>query len=95
MANVILNHSSLLLLHLMDVVSLSLSPQFNVMQCVECDQPVASSDDVFAMSAEGPQSIFVNPNGHLHETLTLRRTTGLRCITRPSREFCWFPGLVC
>ena len=64
------------------------------MHCVECDRRVASSDDVFAMSADGPQSIFVNPNGHLHETLTLRRTTGLRCITRPSGEFCWFPGSV-
>ncbi|XP_043242048.1 protein cereblon-like [Amphibalanus amphitrite] len=71
---------------------ISIMQSFNVMHCAECDQPVASSDEMFAMSADGPQSIFVNPNGHLHETLTLRRATGLRCITRPSAEFCWFPG---
>jgi len=71
---------------------ISIMQTFKVMTCAECEERVASADDVFAMSAEGPQSIYVNPNGHLHETLTLHRATGLRCITRPSTEFSWFPG---
>ncbi|XP_037092411.1 protein cereblon-like [Pollicipes pollicipes] len=71
---------------------ISIMRTFKVMACADCEQPLASSDDVFAMSAEGPQSIFVNPHGDLHETLTLHRASGLRCITRPSTEYSWFPG---
>lgn len=60
--------------------------------CRECDHPVARQTDVFAMSKEGPQGAYVNPLGHVHETLTVHRTDGLRTTTPPTTEFSWFPG---
>ena len=60
--------------------------------CRECDHSVAKQTDVFAMSKEGPQGAYVNPLGHVHETLTIRRTEGLRTTTAPTTDFSWFPG---
>lgn len=60
--------------------------------CRECDHAVARQSDVFAMSEEGPQGAFVNPFGHVHETLTVHRAEGLRTTTQPTYEFSWFPG---
>ncbi|KAK4014670.1 hypothetical protein OUZ56_027187 [Daphnia magna] len=60
--------------------------------CRECDYAVARQTDVFAMSKEGPQGVYVNPFGHVHETVTVHRVDGLSVTTPPSTEFSWFPG---
>ena len=39
--------------------------------CRRCYQELADQSDIFSMSSEGPQGAFVNPGGHLHETLTV------------------------
>ena len=44
------------------------------------------------MSKEGPQGVYVNPFGHVHETITVHRVDGLSVTTPPSTEFSWFPG---
>ena len=60
--------------------------------CRECDHPVARQSDIFAMSKEGPQGNYVNPFGHVHETLTVHRVDGVTTTTPPSNDFSWFPG---
>ena len=70
---------------------------FRVLQCEslccrECDYAVARQSDVFAMSKVGPQGVYVNPFGHVHETITVHRVDGLSVTTPPSTEFSWFPG---
>ncbi|EFX70803.1 hypothetical protein DAPPUDRAFT_112386 [Daphnia pulex] len=60
--------------------------------CRECDYAIARQTDVFAMSKIGPQGVYVNPFGHVHETITVHRVDGLSVTTPPSTEFSWFPG---
>ena len=47
---------------------------------------------MFSMSQEGPQSAYVNPGGHVHETLTLTKAKSLTLVGSSSTEFSWFPG---
>ena len=35
---------------------------------------------------------YVNPGGHVHETLTVYNAEGLVLLGRPSTENSWFPG---
>jgi len=44
------------------------------------------------MSLEGPISAYVNPGGYVHQTITLRKTTGLTLEGNPCTEHSWFPG---
>ena len=46
------------------------------------------------MSQEGPQSAYVNPSGHVHETLTLYKAKSIRTVGASSTEYSWFPGYV-
>lgn len=71
---------------------LSILQKCQVLCCRECDHAVARQTDVFSMSKEGPQGAYVNPFGHVHETLTVHKADGIRVITPPSTEFSWFPG---
>ncbi|XP_054276612.1 protein cereblon [Macrosteles quadrilineatus] len=67
-----------------------LSKQF--LCCRSCTNTVGSDSDLFSMSTEGPQSTFVNPNGYLHETITLYKVKSIYAVGLPSTEFSWFPG---
>lgn len=61
--------------------------------CRDCDAQLADPREAFLMSAEGPQGTYVNPGGFVHETLTLHKAQGLRCLNEePSTEYSWFPG---
>ena len=62
------------------------------MCCFNCGEEVAHQDDIFSMSQEGPQSAYVNPSGHVHETLTLYTVKGIRTVGASSTEYSWFPG---
>lgn len=68
--------------------------QSRVISCRRCLTTVADYGDIFAMSTEGPQGTYVNPNGFIHETLTVHSVRDM--ITRgfPSTEASWFQGLV-
>ncbi|XP_025108167.1 protein cereblon-like isoform X2 [Pomacea canaliculata] len=60
--------------------------------CATCMVQIARKEDVFSMSEEGPLSAYVNPGGHVHETLTVSKARNLHLIGRSSSEHSWFPG---
>jgi len=60
--------------------------------CRRCKEHLGDQQNIFSMSKEGPQGAFVNPNGHVHETLTLYKAKNLRLIGQPSTVYSWFPG---
>jgi len=66
--------------------------QCTVMCCLRCNSVITNKNDVFSMSVEGPLGAYVNPGGHVHETLTVVQAKGLRLVGRPSEEHSWFPG---
>jgi len=55
-------------------------------------QEVTSMSSVFSMSMSGPLSAYVNPGGHVHETVTVYQAKNLSLFGRPSTEHSWFPG---
>lgn len=71
---------------------LHLLSQFDALCCSGCGAELARCSDVFSMSAAGPQSIYVNSTGYLHEMLTVRRATHIHCVTAPTTHFSWFDG---
>jgi len=63
-----------------------------VLACKECSTELAHQSDIFSMSREGPSGAFINPGGHLHETLTLYKAKNLKLVGTPCLEYSWFPG---
>ena len=68
--------------------------QTRVIGCRRCLLAVADQSDIFAMSVEGPQGTYVNPNGYVHETLTVYKAKDMITRGLPSTEASWFPGSV-
>jgi cereblon len=60
--------------------------------CANCKSVICSKEDVFPMSCTGPQNSFVNSNGYVHDTLTVRTANGLIQEQDWSEEYSWFPG---
>ena len=82
-----------------DAASVRLRRQIKIMQkcsnslaCLHCEHVIANKNDLFSMSATGPQAAYVNPGGHVHETMTFFKATGLSVTGRPTTEYSWFPG---
>lgn len=73
-------------------MELSFLSQCRVLVCRRCSKQLGDQQNIFSMSKEGPQGAFVNPNGHVHETLTLYKAKNLRLVGQPSTEYSWFPG---
>ncbi|XP_014770294.1 protein cereblon isoform X1 [Octopus bimaculoides] len=71
---------------------LSIMQNCSILCCRKCDLEVANKSDVFSMSLEGPLAAYVNPGGHVHETVTVHKAKGLTLIGQPSTENSWFPG---
>lgn len=46
----------------------------------------------YSLSKRGPMGAFVNPGGHVHETVTFYKATNLSLQGRASQEYSWFPG---
>lgn len=46
------------------------------------------------MAEEGFLGAYVNPGGHVHETLSVYEATNLTLIGRPTTEHSWFPGYI-
>lgn len=72
--------------------ALSIMEKCSVICCRECKIQVAHTNDVFSLSLEGPMSAYVNPQGHVHETLTVYKSQNLNLMGRPTKEHSWFPG---
>eukprot|EP00092_Neocalanus_flemingeri_P092343 GFUD01117211.1.p1 GENE.GFUD01117211.1~~GFUD01117211.1.p1 ORF type:complete len:545 (-),score=176.61 GFUD01117211.1:89-1723(-) len=73
-------------------VELSFLSQCRVLVCKRCSKQLGDQQNIFSMSKEGPQGAFVNPGGHVHETMTLYKAKNLRLVGQPSTEYSWFPG---
>ncbi len=63
-----------------------------VLCCKDCGTLIAKKEDVFSMAVEGPLGAFVNPHGHVHETLTVYKAQNVHLRGRSSTEHSWFPG---
>ena len=44
------------------------------------------------MSVDGPVASYVNPGGHVHDTLTAKMAENVRAHGGPQTEHSWFPG---
>ncbi|CAH1390746.1 unnamed protein product [Nezara viridula] len=60
--------------------------------CGTCRAVIGKQTDCFAMSIEGAQGTYVNPEGYHHDTLTLLKVENVIPISAPSTHFSWFPG---
>uniref|UniRef100_A0A803LBJ5 Protein cereblon n=1 Tax=Chenopodium quinoa TaxID=63459 RepID=A0A803LBJ5_CHEQI len=65
---------------------------FDRVRCKNCQTVIARRSDMLVMSNEGPLGAYVNPNGFVHEIMTLYKANGLALIGRPREEYSWFPG---
>ncbi|KAJ8963546.1 hypothetical protein NQ314_005551 [Rhamnusium bicolor] len=62
------------------------------MCCDSCGTEITDPSKVFAMSKDGIQSNYVNPGGHVYETVTVMTAQNFELIGNPSKQFSWFPG---
>ncbi|XP_020098187.1 protein cereblon isoform X1 [Ananas comosus] len=65
---------------------------FNLLRCKNCEALIAKRSDMVVMSTDGPLNAFVNPNGYVHELITVQKAIGLLLHGAPSKEHSWFPG---
>ena len=62
--------------------------------CNVCGSPIASQQDVFSLSETGAAGTFVNPNGYVHQMLTLQSLApeSFAAVGEPETAHSWFPG---
>ncbi|XP_061187454.1 protein cereblon-like [Saccostrea echinata] len=72
--------------------SLSIVQKCSTLCCKECNTNIANKNDVFCLSVEGPLGAYVNPQGYVHETMTVYKAQNLNLIGRATKEHSWFPG---
>ncbi|CAD5124891.1 DgyrCDS13143 [Dimorphilus gyrociliatus] len=70
----------------------SIIERWDALLCVHCGEYVTSKDDIFSMSSSGPLAAYVNPNGHVHDTITAMKAENMSLIGKPIYENSWFPG---
>lgn len=61
-------------------------------RCRHCQTPIAFVSDEIPVSDLGSHSIQVNPNGFVHEVITVRCTQSTRSLGNPIPADSWFPG---
>ena len=60
--------------------------------CISCHYPVCGASDIFSMSEEGVTAAYVNPQGYVHQIITVRKANNVVCHGEPTTEHSWFPG---
>lgn len=53
---------------------------------------IAKRSDMLVMSMDGPLGAFVNPQGYVHEIMTLYTANGIAPVGYPVKQYSWFPG---
>ena len=53
------------------------------MCCSSCGKQLARQEHIISLAREGLQAAYVNPSGHVHDTLTLSRDSNLRLLEVP------------
>ncbi|PSR91772.1 Protein cereblon like [Actinidia chinensis var. chinensis] len=71
---------------------IELLEKFDCVRCKNCQTVIGKRSEMLVMSTEGPLGAYVNPNGYVHEIMTLYRANGLALIGVPDKEYSWFPG---
>ncbi|KAG6417104.1 hypothetical protein SASPL_119254 [Salvia splendens] len=71
---------------------IELLESFDKMRCKTCQTLIAKRSNMLVMSSDGPLGAFANPNGYVHEVITLTRTDGIAVTGPPVKEYSWFPG---
>ncbi|XP_077209860.1 ATP-dependent protease La (LON) domain protein [Tasmannia lanceolata] len=71
---------------------IELLERFDLVRCKTCQAVISKRSDTLVMSSDGPLNAYVNPQGYVHEIMTLYNATGLALIGPPVREYSWFPG---
>ncbi|GAB6029916.1 hypothetical protein CHUAL_005615 [Chamberlinius hualienensis] len=71
---------------------LAILKSYMLLKCRDCGETIADKKEVFSMSSEGPQGTYVNPNGIVHDTITVYKATGIELVGRPTENHSWFPG---
>lgn len=69
----------------------------DVLACLGCDNPISPLKAIFSVAGvDGNSGNYVNPHGHVHQTLTVREVyTPLRSVAvdrRSETKDSWFPG---
>lgn len=63
------------------------------LRCAQCKVEIAAKSDVFTVpGAEGTTGAYVNPQGFVHQTVTLRTASNLILVGSPEPEHSWFAG---
>ncbi|XP_038711325.1 uncharacterized protein LOC120005636 [Tripterygium wilfordii] len=65
---------------------------FDLIRCRTCQTVIAKRSDMLVMSTDGPLGAYVNPQGYVHEIMTVYRANGLALWGRSQTEYSWFPG---
>ncbi|KAF9615274.1 hypothetical protein IFM89_022601 [Coptis chinensis] len=65
---------------------------FDRVRCKTCQTVTAKRSDMLVMSTDGPLGAYANPQGYVHEIMTLYKANGLALIGRPVEDYSWFPG---
>jgi cereblon len=60
--------------------------------CKRCEACFCRREDVFSMSATGPQASYVNQRGMVFDLFTVYTATALKAISHPTTNYTWFPG---
>ncbi|XP_045467231.1 protein cereblon [Harmonia axyridis] len=63
-----------------------------LMLCNHCTMTIADQQDIIVLSKDGIQNNFVNPGGHVYETVTVSYAKNYILTGKPSKKFSWFPG---
>ncbi|CAH1784300.1 unnamed protein product, partial [Owenia fusiformis] len=71
---------------------LSIMQRCTILCCKDCGRQITNKKEVFSMTLQGPMAAYVNPGGHVHETLTVYKAQNLSMVGGPSTEHSWFPG---
>uniref|UniRef100_A0A061RY02 Protein cereblon n=1 Tax=Tetraselmis sp. GSL018 TaxID=582737 RepID=A0A061RY02_9CHLO len=62
-------------------------------RCRFCGVKISSGRNVFSMSESGPGGAFVNPQGYIHDLMTVSKVSrNVALHGRPETEYSWFPG---
>eukprot|EP01134_Creolimax_fragrantissima_P000718 CFRG0718T1 len=73
---------------------LSQKQRVPMMKCRGCSVPIARLSEVFDMNSSGPVQAYVNPNGVVHDTITVRRVELPNVFLSGGAytQDSWFPG---
>ncbi|XP_059657146.1 uncharacterized protein LOC132303760 [Cornus florida] len=71
---------------------IELLESFDRVRCKNCQTVIGRRSDMLVMSSEGPLGAYVNPDGFVHEIMTLYKTNGIALIGHAIKDYSWFPG---